>query len=73
MKTILRVFDAYLNEGSKTLFRVALGILKHLKVQLIATQSGEEFISTLEKFTRILVEDDDLIKVNHVLQLSYFL
>ena len=51
---MLYIFDAYLNEGSKILYRAGLAILDELRPQLLHTKSKRDFINILSVFTQQL-------------------
>jgi len=58
-QTTLRIFDSFLNEGSKILYRAGLAILMIKMNELLKTTTPKEFISILQHCT-IQFFDDDL-------------
>jgi len=60
--TILRLMDVYLNEGSKTLFRVALSVLKIHAEQLLQCRTAEEIALQLAKSMRMQTNMEQLFR-----------
>eukprot|EP00026_Physarum_polycephalum_P004789 Phypoly_transcript_04813.p1 GENE.Phypoly_transcript_04813~~Phypoly_transcript_04813.p1 ORF type:complete len:535 (+),score=80.26 Phypoly_transcript_04813:413-2017(+) len=50
MKTVLRIFDSYLLEGLKGIFRIGLAILKHCEEDLVKCNNDQEFSAVLSSF-----------------------
>jgi hypothetical protein len=63
-QTVLRVFDCFLNEGSKILYRVALGFLKIIKPNLLRTLAAEQFTKMVTTLARETFDADTLMKVS---------
>jgi hypothetical protein len=57
---VVRIWDIYLVEGKKTLFRIALGILKLCEKRLMKAELGDMFIIFRE--FRTSVDKELLIK-----------
>lgn len=57
---VVRIWDIYLNEGRKTIFRVALGILKLCEKKLLMAELGDMFMIFRE--FRNTVDKEVLIK-----------
>eukprot|EP01119_Soliformovum_irregulare_P022237 TRINITY_DN7568_c0_g1_i3.p1 TRINITY_DN7568_c0_g1~~TRINITY_DN7568_c0_g1_i3.p1 ORF type:complete len:407 (+),score=83.09 TRINITY_DN7568_c0_g1_i3:3-1223(+) len=62
-QTVLRIFDAFLNEGSKILYRVALAFMKLHKDKLLASNDSADFIGILQRESSICFDSDGLMKV----------
>lgn len=62
-KTVLRIFDSFLNEGGKILYRVALGFLKKMKAELLKTITEKRFIKVLSQHAHNWSDADALMKV----------
>eukprot|EP01132_Coremiostelium_polycephalum_P007930 gene7930-9756_t len=61
-QTALRIFDIYLNEGYKVLYRVGLAMLQLHKNTLLKTTTMEQFLSTLKQLNSQLHDSDLLMK-----------
>jgi len=61
-QTVLRVFDVYINQGSKILYKTGLAILYLFSDKLCATSSKHQFLKVLNKCTHHLFDADLLIK-----------
>lgn len=62
-QTVLRIFDVFLNEGGKVLYRVALAFLKMNKAELLGCTTEEEFLQVLKVAAAKCKDPDSLIKV----------
>lgn len=61
-QTVLRIFDAYLNEGSKMLYRAGLGVLKTFAASLLRCKTGDSFLATLQQLAIQYEDADRLMK-----------
>eukprot|EP00471_Norrisiella_sphaerica_P001011 CAMPEP_0184481460 /NCGR_PEP_ID=MMETSP0113_2-20130426/2996_1 /TAXON_ID=91329 /ORGANISM="Norrisiella sphaerica, Strain BC52" /LENGTH=972 /DNA_ID=CAMNT_0026860591 /DNA_START=81 /DNA_END=3002 /DNA_ORIENTATION=+ len=61
--TVLRLMDVYLNEGSKTLFRAALGVLRIHQEELLQCTSAERISYLLAKNMRTKTDTDELFSL----------
>jgi hypothetical protein len=50
IKVVLRIFDIYLLEGLKGIFRIGLAILRYCEEELIQTKNSQEFAAVLASF-----------------------
>mmetsp|Transcript_75153 Transcript_75153/g.200591 ORF Transcript_75153/g.200591 Transcript_75153/m.200591 type:complete len:178 (+) Transcript_75153:616-1149(+) len=66
--TVVRVWDIFLNEGVKIVFRVALALLKLNQERLLA-QTFEQILLTLREAPR-RIEDEPLIQVALAIKLK---
>ena len=60
-ETVLRVWDAFFYEGSRTLFRVALAILKVGEAQIRAVKDPMEIFQVVQTIPRCLVDANSLM------------
>ncbi|KYQ94360.1 RabGAP/TBC domain-containing protein [Tieghemostelium lacteum] len=60
--TVLRIFDIYLNEGFKVIYRVGLALLMIHKRTLMKCSSAEKFLGTLKNLNIQMNDSDQLIK-----------
>ena len=60
---MLRVYDAFMLEGSKTLFRVGLALLKINEEALLATRNEEEAHTLLKEIPSLCFDSERLLKV----------
>eukprot|EP01114_Cavostelium_apophysatum_P022674 TRINITY_DN8284_c0_g1_i1.p1 TRINITY_DN8284_c0_g1~~TRINITY_DN8284_c0_g1_i1.p1 ORF type:complete len:818 (-),score=205.70 TRINITY_DN8284_c0_g1_i1:106-2559(-) len=60
--TVLRIFDAFLNEGSKVLYRVALAFMKLNKQILLKCNTATGFIETIDELSSQCTYGDALMK-----------
>ncbi|MDP2437163.1 MAG: ankyrin repeat domain-containing protein, partial [archaeon] len=65
--SVLYVFDAYLNEGSKILYRAALAILEELKPRLLACKSKADCLNVISMFCSQL----HLVKIKEIMSKAY--
>eukprot|EP01116_Phalansterium_solitarium_P015809 TRINITY_DN3533_c0_g1_i2.p1 TRINITY_DN3533_c0_g1~~TRINITY_DN3533_c0_g1_i2.p1 ORF type:complete len:525 (+),score=188.33 TRINITY_DN3533_c0_g1_i2:75-1649(+) len=70
LPTMLRVFDAFLNEGSKILYRAALGFIKLHKQRLLQTATSNELLACIRQLAAQQHDADDMMKAGFGLQLS---
>jgi hypothetical protein len=61
---VLRVFDSFLEEGSKILYRVALGLIKIYHHQILQIKNTEEFWREMKDLTRQPLSPAHLMKVS---------
>jgi len=61
-QTVLRIFDAFINEGSKVLYRVALAFMKLNKDALLRCSSTNGFLDTLKECASLCTNPDELMK-----------
>eukprot|EP00467_Chlorarachnion_reptans_P007463 CAMPEP_0114501440 /NCGR_PEP_ID=MMETSP0109-20121206/8498_1 /TAXON_ID=29199 /ORGANISM="Chlorarachnion reptans, Strain CCCM449" /LENGTH=854 /DNA_ID=CAMNT_0001679167 /DNA_START=147 /DNA_END=2711 /DNA_ORIENTATION=+ len=61
--TVLRILDIYLNEGSKTIVRVAFGVLKIHGKDLLRCETAESLSRVLAENMRTKTETDQLLKI----------
>eukprot|EP01133_Synstelium_polycarpum_P012371 gene12371-14513_t len=62
-QTVLHVFDVFVSEGYKSLYRVALGIMRvHKRVLLKSGTTPEAFLSTLRNLNHQLIDHPLLMK-----------
>jgi len=61
-QTVLRIFDAFINEGSKVLYRVALAFMKLNKDALLLCSSTNGFLDTLRECASRCTDVDELMK-----------
>jgi len=70
-QTVLRVFDAYLNEGKKILYRIALILLKIHSAALLKCESSEAFVQQLTTDVTVNLPDTDtLMKLSCAFNIS---
>jgi len=50
MKTVMRIFDSYLLEGIKGIFRIGLAILQHCEEDLVKCENSQDFVAVLATF-----------------------
>ena len=60
-ETVLRVWDAFFYEGSRTLFRVALAILKVGEAQIRAVNDPMEIFQVVQTIPRCLIDANSLM------------
>ena len=60
-ETALRVWDMFLNEGSKVLFRIAIGLFKLHEKQLLGAKDAGEVYTVLKGMGRNVIDADLLI------------
>ena len=60
-ETALRVWDMFLNEGCKVLFRIAVGLFKLHEKQLLAAKDAGEVYTILKGMGRNVIDADVLI------------
>ena len=70
---MLRVFDVYVNEGSKILYKVGLAVLSLESESLMTTTNKRDFMAALHDIAQSLTDADLLIKVSFLLLISLFL
>jgi hypothetical protein len=70
LQTVLRVFECFLNEGTKILYRVALAILKILQKDILSLKTKEEVSNFLNNISSKKLDCEDLIKVAFKFRLS---
>eukprot|EP01114_Cavostelium_apophysatum_P015759 TRINITY_DN4362_c0_g1_i7.p1 TRINITY_DN4362_c0_g1~~TRINITY_DN4362_c0_g1_i7.p1 ORF type:complete len:1005 (-),score=255.46 TRINITY_DN4362_c0_g1_i7:64-3078(-) len=63
LQTVFHVFDAFIAEGPKVLFRVALAILKIHSLNLLNCTTREEFQDTLDGLAKEMYKSDLLMEV----------
>jgi len=68
---MLRVFDIFLNEGKKILFKIGLAILKASSTQLLSTTDKAHFKKCLHDAAAQLYDSDYLIKLAFSFQFSH--
>jgi hypothetical protein len=61
---VLRIFDAYMNEGVKVLYRFGLAVLHHHKDTLLKATTAKEFKEVLNAYCNCDGNVDALIKVH---------
>ncbi|KAK0715063.1 rab-GTPase-TBC domain-containing protein, partial [Lasiosphaeris hirsuta] len=61
METVLRVWDIFFYEGSRTLFRIALTIFKLAEPEIKAVTDPMEMFGVVQGFPRRLVDSNELI------------
>jgi len=61
---VLRIFDAFMNEGVKVLYRFALAVLDHNRDALMRTTTSKEFKQVLHAQTAACSVDVDLLMKN---------
>lgn len=59
---MLRIFDTFLSEGRKILYRAMLGFLKSLQQQILKTKSGEEVLKLIDTWGKQCTDSDPLMK-----------
>jgi len=69
-QTVLRLLDAYLTEGTKILYRVALALLETNERTLLACTSEEALVNTLKQKCAQITDQDRLIKYACGIRLS---
>ncbi|KAH9362554.1 hypothetical protein HPB48_015532 [Haemaphysalis longicornis] len=62
-KTLLRIWDCFLLEGPKVLFRFSLAILKMHEEVLLTKQDTVSIMRQLKAIARLCYDVDTLIKV----------
>ncbi len=62
-QTVLRIFDSFLSEGSKILYRVALGFLKLNQQEFLKCNSARELTAAIENRAKQCFDADSLMKV----------
>ncbi|EGC38695.1 hypothetical protein DICPUDRAFT_148582 [Dictyostelium purpureum] len=60
--TVLRIFDVFLNEGYKVLYRIGLALLKTHKKELKKKTTMEKFLATLKSLNSKMYDAEALIK-----------
>lgn len=58
-----RVWDIFLNEGAKTLFRIALALLKRHEPELLVATDAAQLFMTIKEIGIDIVDADDLIQL----------
>jgi Ca2+-binding EF-hand superfamily protein len=61
-ETVFRVWDSFFFEGSKTLLRVAVAMLKQVEAPILMTTSVEQLLELLGETERTLFDADLLVK-----------
>jgi hypothetical protein len=70
-QAVLHVFDAYMNEGVKILYRIALAVLDCNKDALLNASTAKEFKTTLHSHVNLIASNfDSLMKAGFAFQLS---
>lgn len=67
---MLRVFDIFVNEGKKILFKIGLAIIKACSQSLLAATTKAQTLKNLQDAASQLHDSDYLIKVRPIL--AYF-
>ena len=57
----LRVWDIFLNEGSKVLFRIAISLFKMNEVKILAVRDAGDLFTTLREIGKDVLDADALI------------
>ncbi len=60
----LRIWDLLFSEGSKTLFRVTLGLLKVNERAILATREIDELVRAIDRQTQTYTDADELLRVS---------
>ncbi|NWW37660.1 TBD2A protein, partial [Panurus biarmicus] len=60
---LLRVWDAFLYEGTKVIFRYALAIFKYNEEEILRIQDGVEIYQYLRFFTRMITDGRKLMNI----------
>lgn len=60
---VLRLFDTFISEGDKILFRVGLAILKLARNEVLNAKTKQEFLDILSSFCGQLFDAEKLMKV----------
>ena len=72
---LVRIFDCYLLEGEKIIYRIGLAILKSNETELLKRKHFEEFMESLRNCTKNIKDIDQFLKMafdfsfsrNHIL------
>jgi hypothetical protein len=60
-EVVLRVWDMFLNEGSKVLFRIAIALFKQSESRLLAAKDGSDLFSILRTMGNDIINPEELI------------
>lgn len=62
-EVVLRVWDMFLNEGSKVLFRIAISLFKQSESRLLAAKDGGDLFSILRTMGNDIINPEELISL----------
>lgn len=61
-RTVLRVFDTFLNEGYRVLYRIALGLLSSKEASLLTAKDADSLVNIIKQSASQLYNDDAFLK-----------
>ena len=60
---VVRIFDCYLLEGEKIIFRIALALFKMKEKEILNENTFESIMEILRNATRGVINEEELLKV----------